>query len=124
MCCFFFKLNLLCVGELQPHSVETSKTQLVHHLVEDRKTCNSSVIFTKLDGYRVVPEADADLPSGVDHGDADVVDLALLLSSQHLNIEAPVQVLSPLAETEELVVPGESVEKGSVKEIEILAKIS
>ena len=112
------------MGELQPHSVETSKTQLVHHLVEDRKTRNSSVIFTKLDGHRVVAEADAGLPSGVDQGDADVVELALLLSSQHLNIEAPVQVLSPLAETEELVVPGESVEKGSVKEIEILAKIS
>ena len=111
------------MGELQLHSVEMSRTQLVH-LVEDRKTCNSSVIFTKLDGYRVVAEADAGLPSGVDQGDADVVELALLLSSQHLNIDAPVHVLRPLTEKEELVVPGENVHKGSVSNVDISARIS
>ena len=113
------------MGELQLHSVEVFRTQLVHHLVEDRKTRNSSVIFTKLDGHRVVAEADAGLPSGVDQGDADVVELALLLSSHHLNIDAPVHVLRPLTEKEELVVPGESVEKGSVNaSMQIKARIS
>ena len=112
------------MGELQLHSVEVFRTQLVHHLVEDRKTCNSSVIFTKLDGHRVVAEADAGLPSGVDQGDADVVELALLLSSQHLHIEAPVHFLSPLAEKEEFVVPGENVHKGFVSVVDISARIS
>ena len=115
------------MGEFQFHSVEVEeviRAKLVHHFVEDRKTSNSSVIFTYLDGHRAVAEADSGLPSGVDQSDADVVEVALLLSSQHLNIEAPVHVLSPLTEKEELVVPGESVEKGSVKEIEILARIS
>ena len=86
---------------------------------------HSCVIFTKLDGHRVVAEADADLPSGVDQGDVDVVELALLLSSHHLNIDAPVHVLRPLTEKEELVIPRESVEKGSVNSsMEILARIS
>ena len=113
------------MGELQLRSVEMSRTQLVHHPVEDRKTRNSSVIFTKLDGHRVVAEADANLPSGVDQGDVDVVELALLLSSHHLNIDAPVHVLRPLTEKKELVIPRESVEKGSVNSsMEILARIS
>ena len=115
------------MGEFQLHSAEVEeviRAQLVHHFVEDRKTSNSSVIFTHLDGHRAVAEADSGLPSGVDQSDADVVEVALLLSSQHLNIEAPVHVLKPLTEKEELVVPGESVEKGSEKEILILARIS
>ena len=116
------------MGEFQLHSAvvveEVIRAQLVHHFVEDRKTSNSSVIFTHLDGHRAVAEADSGLPSGVDQSDADVVEVALLLTSQHLHIETPEHFLSPLAEKEELVVPGESVEKGSVKEIEILARIS
>ena len=116
------------MGEFQLHSAvvveEVIRAQLVHHFVEDRKTSNSSVIFTHLDGHRAVAEADSGLPSGVDQSDADVVEVALLLSSQHLHIETPVHFLSPLAEKEELVVPGENVHKGSVSNVDISARIS
>ena len=116
------------MGEFQLHSAEVEeviRAQLVHHFVEDRKTSNSSVIFTYLDGHRTVAEADSGLPSGgVDQSDADVVEVALLLSPQHLHIEAPVHFLSPLAEKEELVVPGENVHKGSVSNVDISARIS
>ena len=113
--------------EFQLHSAEVEEViqaQLVHHFVEDRKTSNSSVIFTHLDGHGAVAEADSGLPSGVDQGDADIVELALLLSSQHLHIEAPVHFLSPLAEKEEPVVPGENVHKGSVNNVDIFARKS
>ena len=117
------------MGEFQFHSVEVEevevlRAQLVHHFVEDWKTSNSSVIFTHLDGHRTVAEADPGLPSGVDQSDADVVELALLLSSQHLHIEAPVHFLNPLAEKEEPVVPGENVQKGFVSVVDISARIS
>ena len=115
------------MGEFQFHSVEVEeviRTQLVHHFVENRKTSNSSVIFTHLDGHRAVAEADSGLPSGVDQSDADVVELALLLSSQHLHIEDPVHFLSPLTEAKELVVPGDKVHKGSVNIVDIAARIS
>ena len=117
------------MGEFQFHIVEVEevevlRAQLVHHFVEDWKTSNSSVIFTHLDWHRTVVEADPGLPRGVDQIDADVVEVALLLTSQHLHIEAPVHFLSPLAEKEELVVPGENVHKGSVSNVDISARKS